>query len=152
MVQTANQYIHIPQEDCSFRFGIVIIISFWVVLNCAEPSFSPPARWGLLDFMSVASSCLLPPASSSSSSSSPPRPPRPPCHPCRPCRLVLAQLRPAIHSVLCRTSTTTSHTSVPCRTSTTTSHAQCSLPALICEYPCQVFPAGPQPRARRYAR
>ena len=39
MVQTANQYIHIPQEDCSFRFGIVIIISFWVVLTWAEPSF-----------------------------------------------------------------------------------------------------------------
>ena len=44
--------------------------------------------------------------------------------------VVLAQLRPAIHSVLCRTSTTTTH-------------AQCSLPDLICEYPCQVFPAGP---------
>ena len=99
-------------------------------------------------------------------------PPRPP-----------AQLRLAIHSVLCRTSTTTIHAqcslpdlnhdhprpvfpagpqprpsppvfpagpqprvsppSVPCRTSTTTIHAQCSLPDLNREYPCQVFPAGP---------
>ena len=32
---------------------------------------------------------------------------------------------------------------VPCRTSTTTIHAQCSLPDLNREYPCQVFPAGP---------
>ena len=110
-------------------------------------------------------SCLLLlPASSppllllslSSSSRCPPRPP--------------AQLRLAIHSVLCRTSTTTIHAqcslpdlnhdhprpvfpagpqprpsppSVPCRTSTTTIHAQCSLPDLNREYPRQVFPAGP---------
>ena len=46
--------------------------------------------------------------------------------------VVLVQLRPAIQSVLCRTSTTTIH-------------AQCSLPDLNREYPCQVFPAGPQP-------
>ena len=46
--------------------------------------------------------------------------------------VLLVQLRPAIHSVLCRTSTTTIH-------------AQCSLPDLNREYPCQVFPAGPQP-------
>ena len=124
--------------------------------------FSPPARWGLLDFMSVAWS-----SSSSSSSSSPPPPPL--------LLLLLVllllvvlvvlvllvQLRPAIHSVLCRTSTTTIHaqcslpdlnhdhlpsvpcrtSSVPCRTSTTTIHAQCSLSDLICEYPRPVFPA-----------
>ena len=77
---------------------------------------SPPARWGLLDFMSVAWS------SSSSSSSSSRCPPRPP-----------AQLRLAIHSVLCRTSTTTIH-------------AQCSLPDLNHDHPRPVFPAGPQPR------
>ena len=47
--------------------------------------------------------------------------------------VLLVQLRSAIHSVLCRTSTTTIH-------------AQCSLPDLNREYPCQVFPAGPQPR------
>ena len=47
--------------------------------------------------------------------------------------VVLAQLRPAIHSVLCRTSTTTSH-------------AQCSLPDLNHDHPRPVFPAGPQPR------
>ena len=38
--------------------------------------------------------------------------------------VLLVQLRPAIHSVLCRTSTTTIHVSVPCRTSTMTIHAQ----------------------------
>ena len=76
---------------------------------------------------------LPPPASSSSSSSSSP-----------PLLLVLlvllvilvvlvvlVQLRPAIHSVLCRTSTT---------------HAQCSLPDLNHDHPRPVFPAGPQPR------
>ena len=80
----------------------------------------------------------------SSSSRCPPRPP--------------AQLRLAIHSVLCRTSTTTIHAqcslpdlnhhppSVPCRTSTTTIHAQCSLPDLNHDHPRPVFPAGPQPR------
>ena len=78
--------------------------------------------------------------------------------------VLLVQLRPAIHSVLCRTSTTTIHAqcslpdlnhdhprpvfpagpqprvsppSVPCRTSTTTIHAQCSLPDLNREYPRQ---------------
>ena len=56
---------------------------------------------------------------SSSSSRCPPRPP--------------AQLRLAIHSVLCRTSTTTIH-------------AQCSLPDLNHDHPRPVFPAGPQPR------
>ena len=98
-------------------------------------------------------------SSSSSSSSSSRCPPRLP-----------AQLRLAIHSVLCRTSTTTLHAqcslpdlnhdhprpvfpagpqprpstpSIPCRTSTATIHAQYSLPDLNREYPCQVFPAGP---------
>ena len=33
--------------------------------------------------------------------------------------------------------------SVPCRTSTASIPAQCSLPDLNREYPCQVFPAGP---------
>ena len=118
-----------------------------------------------------------------------PRPPPPPPRPPPPLLLVLlvllvvlvvfvvlvvlVQLRPAIHSVLCRTSTTTIHAqcslpdlnhdhprpvfpagpqprpatpSVPCRTWTTTIHAQCSLPDLNREDPCQVFPAGPQPR------
>ena len=55
----------------------------------------------------------------SSSSRCPPRPP--------------AQLRLAIHSVRCRTSTTTIH-------------AQCSLPDLNHGHPRPVFPAGPQPR------
>ena len=125
-------------------------------------NISPPARWGLLDFMSVA--CSSSPLLSSSS----------------PLLLLLVallvllvQLRPAIHSVLCRTSTTTIHAqcslpdlnrecpcqvfpagpqprpstpSVPCRTSTTTIPAQCSLPDLNHDHPRPVFPAGPQPR------
>ena len=92
---------------------------------------SPPARWGLLDFMSVACS---PPLLSSSCSTATldaqcslsdlnhdhPRP----VFPAGP------QPRP-------------SPPSVPCRTSTTTIHAQCSLPDLNREYPRQVFPAGP---------
>ena len=96
--------------------------------------YSPAARWGLLDFMSVA--CSSPPLLSSSSSCSTatldaqcslsdlnhdhPRP----VFPAGP------QPRP-------------SPPSVPCRTSTTTIHAQCSLPDLNREYPRQVFPAGP---------
>ena len=94
--------------------------------------FSPPARWGLLDFMSVA--CSSPPLSSSSCSTATldaqcslsdlnhdhPRP----VFPAGP------QPRP-------------SPPSVPCRTSTTTIHAQCSLPDLNREYPRQVFLAGP---------
>ena len=100
--------------------------------------FSPPARWGLLDFMST-------PAPS------PPRPPPPPrrtsttmitpeCslpdlnhdHP-RPVFAAGPQPRPATPSVRCRTSTTTSH-------------AQCSLPDLNHDQPRPVFAAGPQPR------
>ena len=84
--------------------------------------------------MSVASSCLV---LLLLLSSSPPRPPRPPCHPCRPCRPRRPRRprppRPtatAIHSVLCRTSTTTIH-------------AQCSLPDLNHDHPRPVFPAGP---------
>ena len=91
--------------------------------------------------------------------------------PCR--RPPPAQLRLAIHSFRCRTSTTTIHAqfslpdlnhdhprpvfpagpqrrpstpSVPCRTSTTTIHAQCSLPDLNHDHPRPVVPAGPQPR------
>ena len=143
-------YRHILYIPCSTYFIYAYIHAY----------NSPPARWGLLDFMSVAWS------SSSSSSSSSHCPPRPP-----------AQLRLAIHSVLCRTSTTTIHAqcslpdlnhdhprpvfpagpqprpstpSVPCRTSTASIHAQCSLPDLNREYPRQVFPAGPH--VGRYAR
>ena len=64
-------------------------------------------------------SCLVLLLLLSSSSRCPPRPP--------------AQLRLAIHSVLCRTSTTTIH-------------AQCSPPDLNHDHPRPVFPAGPQPR------
>ena len=101
-------------------------------------SISPPARWGLLDFMSVAwsssssSSSPLLLLSLSSSSRCPPRPP--------------AQLRLAIHSVLCRTSTTTIHAQCSLPELNHDHHRQCSLPDLNRGYPRPVFPAGPQPR------
>ena len=98
-----------------------------------KPACSPPARWGLLDFMSVA--CSSPPLLSSSSCSTATLDAQ--CslsdlnhdHP-RPVFPAGPQPRP-------------SPPSVPCRTSTTTIHAQCSLPDLNREYPRQVFPAGP---------
>ena len=110
----------------------------------------PPASSCLLLLLSSSSRCPPPLVvlllSLSSSSRCPPRPP--------------AQLRLAIHSVRCRTSTTTIHAQCslpdlnhdhprpvfPCRTSTTTIHAQCSLPDLNHDHPRPVFPAGPQPR------
>ena len=110
-------------------FCLTFCLTFYLtpILTC-----SPPARWGLLDFMSVA--CSSPPLLSSSCSTATldaqcslsdlnhdhPRP----VFPAGP------QPRP-------------SPPSVPCRTSTTTIHAQCSLPDLNREYPRQVFPAGP---------
>ena len=96
---------------------------------------SPPARWGLLDFMSVAcsSSPLLssPPhllsfSSSSSSSSSSSN-----CDPRSTVFSVGPQPRPSMLSV-------------PCRTSTASVHAKCSLPDLNHDHPRPVFPAGPQ--------
>ena len=111
--------------------------------------YSPPARWGLLDLMSVASSSscssssscrlllLLLSLSSSSSCSTATRDPQ--CslsdlnhdHP-RPVFPAGPQPRPSTPSV-------------PCRTSTTTIPAQCSLPDLNHDHPRPVFPAGPQP-------
>ena len=122
---------------------------------CNAGSCSPPARWGLLDFMSVASSCLLlpPPASSCLL----PRPPPPP-----PLLLSsssslssLSSLSSSSSSSNCDPRSTVfpagpqpraSTPSVPCRTSTATIPAQCSLPDLNHDHPCPVFPAGPQPR------
>ena len=154
---------HAP--DCRRGWWIGCVSEINCVLQIREVvnwkcHFSPPARWGLLDFMSVACS------SSSSSprllSSSPllrlPAGPQP---------------RPSTPSVPCRTSTTTitaqcalpdlnhdhhrpvfpagpqprpSTPSVPCRTSTASIPAQCSLPDLNHDHPRPVFPAGPQPR------
>ena len=91
--------------------------------------FSPPARWGLLDFMSVACSSFSFSSSSPRLLSSCSLPDLNHDHP-RPVFPAGPQPRP-------------SPPSVPCRTSTTTIHAQCSLPDLNREYPCQVFPAGP---------
>ena len=114
----------------------------WLLRLC----FSPPARWGLLDFMSVASSSSSSSSFSSLFSSSFSSPlfssprllsscslpdfnhdhPRPVC-PAGP------QPRPSTPSV-------------PCRTSTASIRAQCSLPGLNHDHPRPVFPAGPQPR------
>ena len=115
----------------------------------SDQIFSPPARWGLLDFMSV--DFRLPPPSASSG----------------------PQPRPSTPSVPCRTSTARIHAkcslpdlnhenprqvfpdgpqprpstpSVPCRTSTARIHAKCSLPDLnrrrewqkICQVECQI--------------
>ena len=84
--------------------------------------FLPPARWGLLDFMSIASSppplLLLPDLNHDHP---------PPVFP--------AGLQPRL-----------STPSVPYRTSTTIIHTQCSLPDLNHDHPTSVFPAGPQPR------
>ena len=95
------------------------------ILKC----FSPPARWGLLDFMLAAfrsSSSFSSSFSSSSSSSS------------------NCDLRSTLFGA--GPQPRPSMLSVPCQTSTTTIHAQCSLPDLNREYPRPVFPAGPQPR------
>ena len=133
-----------------------------------QPDFSPPARWGLLDFMSVA--CSSSPLLSSPLLVSSPLL-------LSPLLLLLLpagpQPRPSTPSVPCRTSTTTitaqcslpdlnreyprpvfpagpqprpSTPSVPCRTSTASIHAKCSLPDLNHDHPRPVFPAGPQPR------
>ena len=119
-------------HNCVIVSGYTIVSwSFFVVQTFFI--FSPPARWGLLDFMSVA--CSSPPLLSSSSCSTATLDAQ--CslsdlnhdHP-RPVFPAGPQPRP-------------SPPSVPCRTSTTTIHAQCSLPDLNREYPRQVFPAGP---------
>ena len=80
---------------------------------------SPPARWGLLDFMSV--DFRLPPPSAAFRRLPPPSASSGP------------QPRPSTPSV-------------PCRTSTARIHSKCSLPDLNRDHPRPVFPAGPQPR------
>ena len=115
--------------------------------------FSPPARWGLLDFMSVACSSSSPHLLSSS--------PPPPAQP-RPSTTVVSvgpqprpsfsvvsvgpQPRPSPPVFPAGPQPRVSPPSVPCRTSTTTIPAQCSLPDLNHDHPRPVFPAGPQPR------
>ena len=123
--------------------------------------FSPPARWGLLDFMSVACSSS-PPLLLISSSPPPRRPPRPPrptatrdpqcslsdLNHDHPCSVFPAGPQPRPSTSVCPAGPQPwpSTPSVPCRTSTTTIHAQCSLPDLNHDHPRPVFPAGPQPR------
>ena len=117
--------------------------------------FSPPARWGLLDFMSVASSSSSFSSFSSSSSSSPPPPPRPPRRPRRPCSTATRDPQCSLPDLNhdhprpvfpAGPQPRPSTPNVPCRTSTTTILAQCSLPDLNHDHPRPVFPAGPQPR------
>ena len=147
-----------PNKPIWIKLPLITILwtsEFWL-LKLLEPNFvfamaiseksrcfllfdSPPARWGLLDFMSTPAPSPSPP---------PPPPPRrtsttmitPECslpdlnhdHP-RPVFAAGPQPRPATPSVRCRTSTTTIH-------------AQCSLPDLNHDQPRPVFAAGPQPR------
>ena len=121
-----HQPLKLSADDMYFMTAAEVV----PLLNSA---YSPPARWGLLDFMSVA--CSSPPLLSSSSCSTATLDAQ--CslsdlnhdHP-RPVFPAGPQPRP-------------SPPSGPCRTSTTTIHAQCSLPDLNREYPRQVFPAGP---------
>ena len=84
--------------------------------------FSPPVRWGLLDFMWALSSASSSFSSSFSASSCLPR------HQLRWCVL-----------------------SVPCRTSTAIMWAQCSVPDLNRDPVSSVFRAGPQPRSCEFS-
>ena len=95
--------------------------------------FSPPVRWGLLDFMSVVSFLPLPLSFLPSVQCS-----LPDLH-CRD-RDHLGAMFPA------GPQRRPSELSVPCRTLTATICAQCSLPDLNRDHLRSVFPAGPQPR------
>ena len=106
---------------CIYIYMYVCMYIYIYIYVCV--CYSPPARWGLLDFMSVAS-FRLPPPSASYLLLPPPRP-RPP-----------AQLRPSV----------TVFSVGPQPRPSTPSVAQRSLPDLNREYPRPVFPAGPQPR------
>ena len=120
--------------------------------------FSPPVRWGLLDFMSGASPPYPP------SSPSPPSPPRPPRLQPRSCEFsVLCQSTTAILGVQCsvpdpnrdRVSSVfragpqprSCEFTVPCRTSTAILWVQCSVPDVNRDPVSSVFRAGPQPRS-----
>ena len=110
--------------------------------------FSPPARWGLLDFMSVA--CSSSPLLSSSSCSTAIHaqcalPDLNHDHPRSVCPAG-PQPRPSPPSVLCRTSTTTIHAQWGPAGNTWRGYSRCSLPDLNHDHPRPVFPAGPQPR------
>ena len=106
--------VHVTIKKYTFFFDKDSDQDFWDV-------FSPPARWGLLDFMSVA--CSSPPL-----------------------LLLLLNRDPRRTVFSVGPQPRPSTPSVPCRTSTTTIPAQCSLPDLNHDHPRPVFPAGPQPR------
>ena len=110
-------------------------------------SFSPPVRWGLLDFMSAGPP--PPPSSSSSSFSSSSFGPQlqaldsrlqcspPDLHHKLRIRVFPAGLPPQAPDQ-----------SVPRRTSTTSSGSECSPPDFHCKLRIRVFPAGPPPQAQ----
>ena len=122
-----------------FCVGYQGFLRWWLVsgffARVAERDFSPPVRWGLLDFMSV---CF----SSSSSSSSPPGPPRPPRRQLRwskldvSCRISTAMMwaqcfLPDLNGssvFLAGPQSRSCELSVPCRTSTAMMWAQCWVP------------------------
>ena len=121
---------HLMDQACETIVELLYVQLCSTIFNLY---ISPPARWGLLDFMLVdfrlpPSAFRLPSASSCSSSSARPQP------------------RESTPSVPAGPQPRESTPSVPCRTSTARIHAQCSLPDLNRDHPRQVFPAGPQPR------
>ena len=101
--------------------------------------YSPPARWGLLDFISVDFRRLPPSAAfrllRTSTARIHAKCSLPDLNRENPRQVFLAGHQP-------RESTP----SVPGRTSTARIHAKCSWPDLNRDHPRQVFPAGPQPR------
>ena len=147
------------------RLVIGVCQHVWKAKGLGSPVFSPPARWGLLDFMSAAfrfSSSSLSFSFSFSSSSSASSSASSSLSNCDPrstvsvpdlnhdhlCAVFHAgpQPRPSMPVFSAGPQPRPSTPSVLCRTSTTTIHAQCSLPDLNHAHPRPVFPAGPQPR------
>ena len=109
---------------------------------------SPPARWGLLDFMSVdfrrlpsASSAAFGPQPRESTPSVPCRTPTARIH--AKCSLPDLNRENPRQEFPAGPQPRESTPRVPCRTSTATIHAQCSLPDLNRDHPRPVFPAGP---------
>ena len=174
MIQSLQQLRESLPLSCKCAIGILVFFQNGHPLIC----FFPTCQVRVVRFYV---SCLLPPPPHASCLLPPRRPSAASCLVLLLFvvlvvlvdRVVLVQLRSAIHSVRCRTSTTTIHAqcslpdlnhdhprpvfpagpqprpsppSVPCRTSTTTIPAQCSLPDLNHDHPRPVFPAGPQPR------
>ena len=114
-----------------------------------KESFSPPVRWGLLDFMSVSSPPPPPP----------PPPPRPPPSPCPPpvailwvqCGVLDPNRDPASAVWRAGPQPRSCEFSVACRTPTVISWVQCCVPDLNCDSASSVWRAGPQPRSCEFS-